>query len=100
MENNVSKFTISFGLALVLAAVTNAILVIMKESSPAVQAWMQRLTGHHWITHSALVLAVFFFFGLTLARESRRTLTSRLIVAVGVGIAVASLAIMAFYLVA
>jgi hypothetical protein len=64
MENDrLSKHTVSFGLAFALASVVNGLLVIAKEKSPAVQAAMQKLTGHHWITHSVIILGLFFVCG-------------------------------------
>ena len=48
MENRaVSKYTTSFGLSLALTSVLNALLVVVKEKSPAVQAGMKSLTGHN-----------------------------------------------------
>jgi hypothetical protein len=71
IENvSVSKYTVSFGLSAALACVVNALLVIAKEKSPAVQAGMQRLTGHHWVTHSTIVLVMFGFFGWLFARAN------------------------------
>jgi uncharacterized membrane protein len=44
----------------------NAVLVVAKESSKPVAAAMQRLTGHHWITHCVAILMIFFGVGLSL----------------------------------
>jgi hypothetical protein len=64
MENNiVSKQTISFGLSLAVCAVLNALVVIAKESSKGVADWMQKITGHHWTTHVAIILVLFGLFG-------------------------------------
>jgi hypothetical protein len=63
MNRNLGKYTVSFGLSLALCSVLNALLVVAKEKSPAVAAAMQRLTGHHWITHSAGVVLLFVLFG-------------------------------------
>lgn len=72
MENTpVSKHTISFGLSLALCAVVNALLVIAKEQSKTVANWMQKIGGHHWITHVAIVLILFAFFGWCFARTNR-----------------------------
>jgi hypothetical protein len=59
----VSKHTISFGLSLALCALLSALLVIAKERSKDVENWMQRMTGHHWITHVAIILILFAIFG-------------------------------------
>lgn len=99
MENNTaSKYTASFGLSLALCSVSNALLVVAKEKSPAVQAAMQKLTGHHWVTHSAIIIFLFIVFGLLLANV--RTPIPRLINIIVGGIFVSSAIIVGFYLVA
>ena len=103
MENNrISKRTISFGLALVASCVINALLVVAKEKSPAVQAGMQRLTGHHWITHSVVVVVCFLMLGWLLARanggQGIAMTADRLIKTIVGGLLAASAIIMGFYL--
>lgn len=71
MENRLSKYTVSFGLSFAIASVANALLVVAKEKSHAVQVWMQKLTGHHWVTHCVFVLALFVLFGWLLAKMNR-----------------------------
>jgi len=105
MENRtVSKYTTSFGLALALSSLLNAVLVVVKEKSPAVQAAMKSLTGHHWITHAAIVLALFAGFGFLLAggRGGRGwTLpVNRLIPTLLAGVVVSGAIIVGFYLLA
>ncbi len=65
--NTTSKYTVSFGLSLALCSVLNALLVIVKEKSPTVMSAMAKMTGHHWITHSAIMLVLFLLFGFGLA---------------------------------
>jgi hypothetical protein len=67
-NNGISKSTKAFGLSLALACVVNGLLVVAKEKSPAVMTWMQKVTGHHWITHFVVVIAVFFFSGFLFGR--------------------------------
>ena len=97
-----AKNTVAFGLALAAASVADAILVAAKESSPAIMAGMQKLTGHHWITHSALVLGVFALvgLGLRLARGGQgiRMGPGALIGSLVAGVAAGGLGIMGFYL--
>ncbi|MGP8201863.1 MAG: hypothetical protein ACLQU4_20420 [Limisphaerales bacterium] len=105
MENTaVSKHTISFGLSLALCAVLNALLVIAKEKSKAVEDWMQRMTGSHWVTHVAIVLAVFVVFGFVLAGMNRgqgpKTPLNRLTCIVCTGVIAGVLIVLGFYLVA
>jgi hypothetical protein len=105
MENNpVSKHTVSFGLALALSSVINALLVIAKEKSPTIRAGMQTITGSHWITHVAIVLILFVSFGWLLASaKSGHGVTmpvNRLIKTIVASVAAAALIIVGFYLIA
>jgi hypothetical protein len=105
MENNTRpKYTTSFGLSLAVCSVANAILMIAKEKSQSVMAGMQKATGHHWITHSAVILIVFVFLGWLFARVNNgRGLNmtggrlNRIIVA---GVVTGVVVILGFYLVA
>ena len=104
MENpGLSKSTVSFGLSLALASVVNGLLVIAKESSPAVQAGMQKLSGHHWITHSVLILALFAGGGWLFAQfNGGRGVTispNWLIRTLLSGVALGALLILGFYLI-
>jgi hypothetical protein len=100
---SVSKYTISFGLSAALASVVNALLVVAKEKSQAVQAGMQRLTGHHWVTHSAIVLLAFAFFGWLFARanggQGLKMTGNRLIGMLVAGVVAGELVIVGFYLI-
>jgi hypothetical protein len=104
MENTgVSKYTISFGLSLALASVANGLLVVAKEKIPSVAAGMQKLTGHHWISHCAIILGVFAFFGWLFARanggQGVKMSVHRLIGALVSGVIAGSLIILGFYLI-
>jgi hypothetical protein len=104
MDNSdLSKHTVSYGLALALASVVNGLLVVAKESSPAVQAGMQKLTGHHWVTHSALVLGFFFLTGWLLAHarggQGPRLAAHRLLTFLVSGVVLGALIIVGFYLI-
>jgi len=103
-NNSISKYTVSFGLSLVISSVINALLVIAKEKSPAVQAEMKKLTGHHWITHSVVVVALFVVLGFLLAqvRGGRgMTMTANALIKTMVaGILAAGVMIVSFYLMA
>ncbi len=105
MENNsVSKYTTAFGLSLAFCSVANAILVIAKERSPALQSAMKRLTGHHWITHSIVILVLFVLCGWLLARPNQgkgvAITPNSLIKTVVGGVVAAGLMIVGFYLIA
>ena len=102
MENTgVSKYTISFGLALALASVVNGLLVIAKEKIPAVQTGMQKLTGHHWITHSVIIIGLFAVFGWLFAQanggQGIKMSASRLIGILVAGVVTGGLLILGFY---
>jgi len=98
-----SKSTRSFGVALALASVLNGLLVVVKEKSPAVQSALQKLTGHHWITHSAIILALFFLVGWGLGRlnggQGIRLTARQLLATLVTGVVLGGLIIVVFYLV-
>ena len=105
MENNaVSKYTNSFGLSLALCAVLNALLVIAKESSKGVADWMQKITGHHWITHVAIVLVLFGVFGWCFGRtnggQGPKMEVRRLTGIVFSGVVAGVLIVLGFYVIA
>jgi hypothetical protein len=102
-DSGISKHTKSFGLSLALASVVNGLLVVAKEKSPAVMAGMQKLTGHHWVTHAAVVLAVFgvfgWVFGMGNGGRGPKMTAGRLIGTVVSGVLAGGVIIMGFYLI-
>lgn len=102
--NSLSKYTVSFGLSLALCSVVNALLVVVKEKSPVVASGMQKITGHHWITHSAFIVLLFLFcgwlFALLNGGRGPQLMAGRVIVTVAAGVIVGGSIIMGFYLVA
>jgi len=100
--SGVSRHTAAFGLALAVASIVNGLLVVAKEKSPAVLAGMKNLTGHHWITHSLIVLGLFLLLGTVFARanggQGIRFTATRLIQTVVGGAAAGALIILGFYL--
>ncbi len=103
MENTgVSKHTISFGLSLALASVVNGLLVIAKEKIPAVQTGMQKLTGHHWVTHGVIIIGLFAIFGWLFAQanggQGIKMSASRLTGILVAGVVTGGLLILGFYL--
>lgn len=95
-----SKSTVGFGWALAVASVANALLVVVKEKSPAVQAAMRHLTGSHWTTHVIIILTLFVAVGLIGTKFAASGPVNRLITVIVAGIALASAMIIGFYLVA
>jgi hypothetical protein len=96
--NPISKHAVSFGLSLSVCSVVNALLVIAKEKSPVVQSAMQKLTGHHWVTHSTIVLILFAILGFAFNRINLPV--NRLIQTIVTAIIVSALLIISFYLTA
>ncbi len=100
---SISKYTISFGLSAAVASVINALLVVAKEKNPTVMATLQRLTGHHWISHSAIILILFGFFGWLFGRanggQGLKMSVNRLIGTIMAGVVTSGLIIIGFYLI-
>lgn len=98
-----SKYTASFAVSLAVASVVNGLLVVAKEKSPAVMAGMKRLAGHHWITHSAIVIALFFLLGWVLARANGgggvKLPVNSLVRVLAGGVILGGLIIVGFYLI-
>jgi uncharacterized membrane protein len=98
-----SRYTASFGLSLALCSVLNALLVVAKEKSKAISDWMQKLTGHHWITHVLIIMLLFVLLGFAFARrgaqESERA-ACRVTNTVLAGVIASVAIIMGFYLIA
>lgn len=103
MENSpLSKYSTAFGLSLGMACVLNALLVVVKEKSPAVQATLKKMTGHHWVSHVAIVVACFFLVGWLLTKvnggQGVKFGVNSVIGAVVGGVVLGGLTIAGFYL--
>ena len=104
MDTNtpLTKQSIAFGIALAIACVVNALIVVVKEKSPAVMNGMKSVLGHHWTTHSAIVVALFLGLGglFTVLRGGRglELTASRLIGTLVSGVVLAGVIIVGFYL--
>ena len=101
-DDALSRHTISFGLSLALCSVLNALLVVAKEKSHSVVAWLQKLTGHHWVSHVIIILVGFAFFGwlfgLANHGQGLKLSASRLIGIILAGVIAGGFIIIAFYL--
>lgn len=99
-NEEIGKYTSSFGLSLGLTSLFNALLVVIKETNEStVLAWMKAL-GHHWVTQGILDVIVFVALGLLLAKmgESWRRQPNKVTaVAIG-GVVVGGLIIAGFYI--
>ena len=102
-NTGVSKYTVSFGVSFALACVLNALLVVVKEKSPAVMAGMAKLTGHHWISHGVIVLGFFAVGGWLLAQlnggRGPALAVNRLLGVIVAGVMVGGVIIIGFYLI-
>jgi hypothetical protein len=85
----------AFGLSAAITVVFNVVLAFVKDSYPALNAFMAFLTGHHWRTHGLVDVIVFVLLGwlfVTLGIPSRRlTIGSVVTVAAATIVACASL---------
>ncbi len=105
MDNaNISKYTVSFGLSLALCSILNALLVVAKEKSQALQGWMQKATGYQWVTHVVIILVLFALFGFVFAMTNGgrgpKTTINRLAAMIVTGVVAGGIIITGFYLTA
>jgi hypothetical protein len=68
-ESTLDGATVAFGASAAITIVFNALLTIVKDASEPLHDFMAKLTGHHWITHGVVVIAVFVILGLVLMRS-------------------------------
>jgi hypothetical protein len=103
-DTRISKHSVSFGLALAIACIVNALIVVVKEKSVVVMDGMKKVTGHHWVTHTVIVFIVFCLFAWVFGRANNRQgmniAESRLISILVSGVMIAGLIIVGFYLIA
>jgi hypothetical protein len=104
MENTVSKYTVSFGLSFSLCSVINALLVVAKEKSHSLSGLMQKMTGHHWVTHAAIIVILFVVLGFVFSRTNGgrgpKISANQLVGDIVGGILASGLIITGFYLIA
>jgi len=63
-KTNMNKYSLGFGLSLVVANLLNAVILVVKEVSSSVMNVMKAALGHHWTAHAALLLLVFVILGV------------------------------------
>ncbi len=66
----IGKYGKSFGLSFAITSLFSALLVVLKEVSEPVLAWMKAVSPHHWITHTLLDLILFVVLGFALAKAN------------------------------
>lgn len=69
-NESVGATAAGFGLSYSITVLLSALLVILKELSPAVHDGLAAITGHHWVTHGLLNLIVFVVLGFVLSRSA------------------------------
>jgi uncharacterized membrane protein SirB2 len=102
-QNEIGKYTRSFGLSFAITSVISALLVILKElNEESILAWMKAATGHHWVTHGVVNLIVFIVLGWALSRPNRGQgvkISANVLAMYIVGaVVISGLLIMGFYL--
>lgn len=102
-QNEIGKYTRSFGLSFAITSVISALLVILKElNEDTILAWMKAATGHHWVTHGVVNLIVFVVLGWALSRPNRgqgvRITANFLAMSIVGAVVISGLLIMGFYL--
>ena len=98
MNDTLGRNTVGFGLSAAIVCLVNALLVLLKESSHAVQTLMKALIGHHWVTHGLFDIILFLVLGFLLSRAkggqgislAGRTLTLIIVLSAIVGWAIIS----------
>lgn len=93
------KSTVSYGLSLSVVSIINGLLVVAKESSPAVMSGMAHIMGHHWITHSAFMLVLFFVLAWVFGRAGIQITVKRFLTFLLSGVALGAAIIVGFYLI-
>ncbi len=95
---DVSPKIAGYALSYAITAIFSALLVVLKESNETVLEFMKALTGHHWITHGLLDIAVFIVLGIVLSRASSVSMSGNALISTVVGATVvAGLIIAGFF---
>lgn len=89
MPSKLSKNTIGYGIAAVVAILGNTVLTWVKEENPAVNAFMKQVLYHHWIAHGVAVVLTFLILGFILSKivrpSSGKMLTSSIVLSSAAG---------------
>lgn len=96
-----AKTLYGFGFSFAVTSVFTALLVVAKETSEPLMSWMKGVSGHHWITHGIVTLALFVALGFLLtavvANEVSTRRTTRLIAAMAAAIVVSGAILFGFF---
>jgi membrane-bound metal-dependent hydrolase YbcI (DUF457 family) len=93
-------YTSAFAVSFITTSVLSALLVVTKESYQGLKIWMKAFSGHHWITHSILVIVLFLLLGfLLMPLLSRRQINLNVVsVMMVMGTLISGFIIAGFYL--
>lgn len=102
-QNDLGKYTRSFGLSFSITSLLSALLVILKEThEKTVLEWMKNLTSHHWITHGLINLILFVVLGFVLSNTNNGNgvnITSKnLVIAIAGAVVISGMIIAGFYI--
>ena len=68
-----NKYSVGFGLSLVVTTLLNAVILVVKEISTNVMNAMKAALGHHWTTHGVILIVVFVVLGFILSNVKLKT---------------------------
>ena len=53
-----------FGLSVIVTTLLNALIVVVKETNNHVMNVLKAWSGHHWVTHGAILIILFVILGI------------------------------------
>lgn len=56
-----------FGLSAIVTTLLNALIVVVKETNHHVMNALKAWSGHHWVTHGAILIILFVILGIILS---------------------------------
>jgi hypothetical protein len=94
-----SEVSAAFGLSAAITILFNTLLACVKDAYAPLNTAMAHLTGHHWITHGLVDLAVFAVLGLVFLSTgiARRIDPNRLVLALVGAVVIAGLGLAAWF---
>lgn len=89
----------AFALSAAIAIVFNTLLTWGKEAYPALNAFMKSLSGHHWITHGVVDVALFALLGLLFLKlgTARQVTGTQLVISLVAAVFVGGLGLAAWF---
>jgi hypothetical protein len=72
IEGPLDAAATGFGLSAAIVIIFNTVLAWIKDAWDPLNSFMAWLTGHHWITHGVVDVALFVVLGLVFMRRGLR----------------------------